>query len=213
MTMTAHDSTARPTSDPVYVAVGIPNGVIYPADSAFPSEAVGAVRRGGEVVFVDLADYRAWTLLLAPMRASAGANAFRAPAPESFTHSLERLTVLGLVVGITSWESAVAVLRKLRPLPLGFAVGNSARDPERFTLRSPTVSGDSLLAVDPLENVIWSEFDGSASLESTVADVTARLPDLDPAVVLSAATELVLKLMKARLLYLDAEDLDAEAHA
>jgi hypothetical protein len=205
MTTTSHDSPAPPTTDPVYVAVGIPGGVFYPADGAAGGEAVGAVRRGGAMVFVDLADYQAWTLLLAPMRASAGARALAAPMAGSFARSLPRLTALALVVAITSWESAVAAFRELRPLPLGFALGNTPGDPSRFTLRNSTISGDSPLVVNPLENLIWSGFDGSGSLEGVVADVAGRLPDLDPEVVLSAATELVLKLMKARLLYLDAE--------
>jgi hypothetical protein len=207
MTTTAHDNTVRPMTDPVYVAVGIPGGVIYTADSAGGDEATGAVRRGGEMVFVDLADYQAWTLLLSPMRASAAASALAAPAASTFARSLPRLTANGLVVAITSWESAVAVFRGLRPLPLGFALGNTRGDPSRFTLRCSTISGDSPLIVNPLENLIWSGFDGSGSLNGVVADVAGRLPDLDPEVVLSAATELVLKLMKARLLYLDREAL------
>lgn len=208
MTTTAHDSPARPTADPVYVAVGIPNGVVYTADSAVDGEAIGAVRRGGEMVFVDLADYQAWTLLLAPLRASAGARAIAPAADRSFTRSVERLTALELVVAITSWESAVAAFRRLRPLPLGFTMGNTPGDPDRFTLQSPTISDESPLAVDPLENLIWSEFDGRGSLEGVVANAAGRLPGLDPEVVLSAATELVFKLMKSRLIYLD-----AEAHA
>lgn len=205
MTTPAHDRPARSTTDPVYVAVGIPNGVLYAADSAVGGEAIGAIRRGGDMVFVDLADYQAWTLLLSPMRASAGARDIAAPAAGSFTRSVERLTALGLVVAITSWESAVAAFRGLRPLPLGFAMGNTPGDPNRFTLQSPTISEESPLAVDPLENLIWSEFDGSGSVESVVANVAGRLPGLHPQAVLSAATELVLGLMKARLLYLDAE--------
>jgi hypothetical protein len=205
MTTTAHDSPAPSTTDPVYVAVGLPNGVVYTADSAGGGEMIGAVRRGGETVFVDLTDYQVWMLLLAPIRASAGAAAVAAPTAGSFAQSVEHLTALRLVAAITSWESAVAVVRGLRPLPLGFALGNTPGDPSRFTLQSPTMSDDSPLAVDPLENLIWSEFDGSGSLEGVVADVAGRLPDLDPEVVLSAATELVLKLMKARLLYLDAK--------
>jgi hypothetical protein len=205
MTTTAHDGPARPVADPVYVAVGIPNGVVCTAGSAAGDEAIGAVRRGGEMVFVDLADYQAWTLLLAPLRASAGARAIAASAADSFTRSVERLTALGLVVAITSWESAVTAFRGLRPLPLGFAMGNTPGDPNRFTLQSATISDDSPLVVNPLENFIWSGFDGRGSLESVVADVAGRLPGLDPQAVLSAATELVFKLMKARLLYLDAE--------
>jgi hypothetical protein len=205
MTTTAHDSPARPTVDPVYVALGIPNGVVYTADTAADGEAIGAVRRGAEMVFVDLADYQAWTLLLAPIRASVGAKALAAATADSFTRSVEHLTALGLVVAITSWESAVTAFRGLRPLPLGFAMGNTPGEPNRFTLQSPTISDDSPLAVDPLENFIWSGFDGRGSLEGVVADVAGHLPGLDPQAVLSAATELVFKLMKARLLYLDVE--------
>lgn len=205
MTTTAHHSPAPSTTNPVYMAVGIPNGVVYTTDGAVGGEAIGAVRRGGETVFVDLAEYQAWTLLLAPVGAAAAARALAAATAGSFAQSVEHLTALGLVVTITSWESAVTVCRKLRPLPLGFALGNTASDPSRFTLQSPTISEDSPLVMNPLENFIWSEFGGSGSLEGVVADVAGRLPDLDPEVVLSAATELVLKLMKARLLYLDAE--------
>jgi hypothetical protein len=158
------------------------------------------------MVFVDPADYQAWTLLLAPLRASVGARAIAAASADSFTRSVEHLTTLGLVVAITSWESAVSAFRGLRPLPLGFAMGNTPSDPDRFTLQSPTMmSDDSHLVVDPLENLIWSELDGRGSLEGIVADVAGRLPSLDPQAVLSAATELVFKLMKARLLYLDTE--------
>jgi hypothetical protein len=205
MTTTAHDGPARPAADPVYVSVGIPKGVIYLDGGAANGGAIGAVRRGGETVFIDPADYQAWTLLLAPLRASAGAGAITALTADSFSRSVQRLTALGLVAAITSWESAVTAFRGLRPLPLGFAMGNTPGDPDRFTLQNPTISDDSPLAVDPLENLIWSEFDGRGSLEGVVADVAGRLPSLDPQAVLSAATELVFKLMKARLLYLDAE--------
>ena len=205
MTTTAQDSRDRSAADPVYVAVGIPKGVVYLDGSAADGEAIGAVRRGGEMVFVDPADYQAWTLLLAPLRASAGATAIAAATAVSFTRSVERLTTLRLVVAITSWESAVTAFRGLRPVPLGFAMGNTPGDPDRFTLQSATISDDSPLAVDPLENLIWSEFDGRGSLEVIVADLAGRLPGLDPQAVLSAATELVFKLMKARLLYLDTE--------
>jgi hypothetical protein len=205
MTTTAHDPQDRYAADPVYVAVGIPKGVVYLDGSAADGEAIGAVRRGGEMVFVDPADYQAWTLLLTPLRASAGARAIAAGPADSFTWSVERLASVGLVVAITSWGSAVAAFRRLRPLPLGFAMGNTPGDPGRFTLQSPTISDESPLAVDSLENLIWSEFDGRGSLEAVVADVAGRLPGLDPQAVLSAATELVFKLMKARLLYLDAE--------
>ena len=187
----------------------LPPGANFCPNCGAPvSVPAAAERRVVTVVFVDLAEYQAWTLLLAPVRASAAARALAAATDRSFARSVERLTALGLVVAITSWESAVAALRRLRPLPLGFAMGNTAGDPDRFTLQSPTISDDSPLVVDPLENLIWSEFDGSGALEGVVAGLAARLPDLDPQAVLSAATELVLKLMKARLLYLD-----AEAHA
>jgi hypothetical protein len=208
MTTTVHDSPARSTTDPVYVAVGIPNGVLHVPDGAAGGtvgQATGAVRRGGETVLVDLAEYQAWMFLLVPVRASTGTTAVAAPMAGSFARSVEHLTALGLVVAITSWESAMAVFRALRPLPLGFALGNTPGDPDRFTLQSPMISEESPLTVNPLENLIWSEFDGSGSLEDVVTDVAGRLPDLDPQAVMSAATELVLKLMKARLLYLDAE--------
>ena len=208
MTTTAHESPAQPTTDPVYVAVGIPNGMVYISDGADGGEVIGAVRRGGETVFVDVTDYQAWMLLLAPMRASVGAAAFAAPAAGSFAQSVEHLTDLGLVVTITSWESAVAVLRGLRPLPLGFALGNSRGDPSRFMVQNPTISDNSPLAMDPVENLIWSSFDGSGPLANVVAGVAGRLPGVDPEAVRSAATELVFRLMKARLLYLD-----TDAHA
>jgi len=174
------------STDPVYIAVGIPGGIVVDPDEV-GAALTGVVRHAGEVVFVEAKDYRLWTTLLTPTVMSADRHEDLSRAGHDVSGAITRLCDLGLVLAIDSWSGAGTSLHSLRPLPLGFAVGNVGDDPLNFQLRASTLPGDGAVDLDAVENMICWEFDGAVSLGRAVSTVTGRIPNVNVDVVSSVA--------------------------
>lgn len=177
----------------LYLAVGIPQGVVLDPQT---QERFGAVRRRGEIVFIDVADYALWTQLLVPRSQPAMGDDLHA--------AIARLQELGLLLEFDSWETAIATVGSLRPLPLAAGLGNAQAGPNQFQVRSEGGSDAPLVALEPIENLLWWEFDGRTLVQGAAARVATLTPGIETDTVLTIAVRLVLKLMANRLVYLDA---------
>jgi len=191
-----HDTT----SGPPHVAVGIPQGVI--ADPA-TGEIAGAVRRGGEIVSLDKIDYGIWTILLTPMTLSTATAVASSDSWGDLDQAFARLEKLDLLATIEPGKAMNATLERLRPLPLGVGVGNSAGDPGAFHIQNIALSLATPVSLDVVGIMFWWEFDGTRSLREIVGRVAERLSGLSADVAEAVVTKLVHGLMASRLLYLD----------
>jgi hypothetical protein len=185
---------------PRYAAVGIPQGIIVDPDN---KETAGAVRRGGELVSLEPLQYGIWTTLLTPLAMTASAKiaaACRWGDPEPVIRSLADQDLL---VTIDPGKPMSGALARLRPIPLGYSLGNAGGDAERFEIQDATLSLTAPLALDMLSVMFWWEFDGATSLHEAVSSITSRvraLPLYDASVI---AARLACDLMLSRMLYLD----------
>lgn len=182
-------------------AVGIPQGLI--ADPA-TGEVEGAVRIGGKLASLTVAEYRFWVILLAPIPES------DVPAAAaSYGLDLDALNALQerhLVITIKPGAPLDDSLAQLRPLPLGAGVGNGDGDHTSFEIQNASLSLPSPVSVDPAGMMLWWQFDGTRPLGEVVRDVSSSLEDFGPDLIEIAATRLVQGLMANRLLYLDAPE-------
>lgn len=185
---------------PSYAAVGIPQGIIVDRASG---EVAGAVRRGGELVSLDSVEYGLWTILLTPMTTAATAGAASNPNLSHLDQSIARLGELDMLVTIEPGKAMGSALERLRPLPLGWALGNCKGDPTRFEIQNAALSLPSPVSLDAVAIMFWWEFDGTRSLREIASRVTARLPDLSIDRADAVITQLAYGLMANRLLYLD----------
>ena len=183
-----------------YAAVGIPQGLI--ADTA-GADTAGAVRRGGELVSLTIDDYALWSSLATPM-SWATINEAAAVHGRSATYgAVQQLKELNLVLELNLGNSLGEQLRCLRPIPRGAGVGNVAAEPGTYQIKDEPDSPSPAVAVDPVAIMLWWEFDGSASLERAVANVTNRLPELPRTAIERLVVLLLFRLMAQRLVYLD----------
>jgi hypothetical protein len=183
-----------------YAAVGIPQGLIVDPEG---KEATGAVRRGGEVVPLEPAEYGIWTTLLTPLTLDAAARVAAAchwGDPEPVINLLEGLNLL---VSIDLDKPMHGALSRLRPIPLGCALGNAGGDPARFEIQDATLSRSAPVSLDLVSAMFWWEFDGAASLHEVVSAITSRVPGLPPRQASVIAAQLAYELMRDRMLYLD----------
>jgi hypothetical protein len=185
---------------PYYAAVGIPQGVIVDRASG---EISGAVRRGGEIVSLDSVEYALWTILLAPATPAAVTEAASNQGWSRPDRSIARLRELDLLVTIEPGQAMGGSLERLRPLPLGFGLGNTKGDQMRFEIQNATLSLPSPVSLDVLAIMFWWEFDGARSLREIVERVATRISNLSTDRADAIVTQLAYGLMTNRLLYLD----------
>lgn len=183
-----------------YAAVGIPQGLIVDQESG---EIAGAVRRGGELVSLEQAEYEMWTTLLTPLTLDAAlevASIRSWSGPESI---IARLGELNLLVPIDPGQAMNGTLSRLRPIPLGCGLGNMGGESMQFEIQNATLSRPSPILLDVVSVMFWWEFDGISTLDEAVALVTSRVPGLSLHQANTIAAQLVFVLMVNRALYLD----------
>jgi hypothetical protein len=183
-----------------YVAVGIPQGIVVDGASG---EITGAVRRGGEIVWLDKVEYGIWILLLTPMTLATATEVASSSEWGDLDQTIARLRKLDLLVAIEPGKVMDATLERLRPLPLGVGLGNSSADPTRFEIQNAALSLPTPVSIDLVGVMFWSEFDGTRSLREIVGRVTTRHPALSSDRADAVVTQLAYGLMASRLLYLD----------
>lgn len=202
--MTQSDGPGTPaleaeSTDTFHAAVGLPMGVTADPESG---ETAGAVRRGGELVSLDPAEYGLWFLLLSPMTrggAVGAAATIELADPEAALATLEDRDLLVTIIPGASMHDDLA---RLRPLPLGVALGN-LEEHGKFEIQNSSLTLTPPISVDPTSMMLWSEFDGTTSLRDSVLRVASWLPEFSSDLVESAVTRLVHGLMTHRLLHLD----------
>jgi hypothetical protein len=183
-----------------YAAVGIPHGLILDPDN---QEKAGAVRRGGQLVSLEPVQYGIWTALLTPLTMTASARLAAAcdwGDPESV---IGWLADQDLLVPIDPGKPMNGALARLRPIPLGYGLGNTGGDATRFEIQDATLSRAEPVALDVASAMFWWEFDGATSLEEAVSAITSRVPSLPPHEASIIAARLACELMLGRMLYLD----------
>jgi hypothetical protein len=191
---------ASPDIGAAYVAIGIPQGIVVDPASG---EIAGAVRRGGELVSLDPAEYALWALLLRPMTPAAATEAASDHDRGRVDLAIARLEELNLLITIELREAMGEALARLRPIPLGFGLGNYAGDPGIFEIQNATLSLPSPVLLDVVAIMFWWEFDSTRSLREIAAHVASRLPSLSLDRAHTVATQLAYGMMANRLLYLD----------
>jgi hypothetical protein len=183
-----------------YAAVGIPQGIVV--DHA-NGDAAGGVRRGGELVSLELREYELWTTLLTPMTPAAIAEAAVNHGRSHVNQSMTRLAALNLLTKIEPGKALGTSLERLRPLPLGVGLGNLNGDPERFEIQNASLSLPSPVSLDEVAVMFWWEFDGTRSLREISALIAAKIPGLSTDHAEAVASQLAYALMASRLIYLD----------
>jgi hypothetical protein len=183
-----------------YAAVGIPHGLILDPGNR---ETAGAVRRGGQLVSLEPVKYGIWTALLTPLTMTASARLAAAcdwgdPAPV-----IGWLADQDLLVPIDPGKPMNGALARLRPIPLGYGLGNTGGDAMRFEIQDATLSRAEPVALDVASAMFWWEFDGATSLNEAVSAITSRVPSLPPHEASIIAARLACELMLGRMLYLD----------
>lgn len=187
-------------SDPSYVAVGIPQGVIADPVSG---DAAGAVRRGGEIVSLDKIDYGIWTVLLAPMTVKTATEFATSRTWGELEQAIARLEKLGLLATLEPGKPMGTDVAELRPIPLGVGLGNTGSDPVRFEVQNSALSLPSPVSLDVVGVMFWWEFDGTRSLREIVGRIVGQVGGLSVDSAETVVTKLVHGLMASRLLYLD----------
>lgn len=162
----------------------------------------GAVRRGGELVSLDKAEYGMWTILLTPMTPREATEIASKQNWGELDQVMLRLRELDLVVKIEPGKAMDRLLGGLRPLPLGLGLGNNG-DPTRFEIQNAGLSLAAPVSLDAAAVMFWWEFDGASSLQEISSRVAARLPEMSVDKAEVVLTELVHGLMGSRLIYLD----------
>jgi hypothetical protein len=185
---------------PTYIALGIPQGVI--ADRA-TGEIAGAVRRGGELVSLDSVEYQLWRILLTPLTPGDTSEVALKHHWGDVEPTIARLREMGLLAQVEPGKPLDGILAALRPLPLGFGLGNFDGDPMRFEIQNAALSLPSPVSLDVVAVLFWWEFDGTKSLGDVVSHVATAIPELSLDTAESLATSLIYGLMTCRLLYLD----------
>ncbi|MET0559723.1 MAG: hypothetical protein ABW065_13815 [Solirubrobacterales bacterium] len=181
-------------------SVGIPQGILGDPEG---EDETGVVRRGGEFVSLDSADYELWLFLLVPLPL---ATIVETAARREWLHpeaTTKRLLERGLLVEIGPGEALGPGLDQLRPLPLGIGIGNTPSAPKEFRLQSADRSLPRPVVLDPIGVMLWWECDGASPLGEISSRVAARCPQLPPAALDQVTVGFARDLMANRLLYLD----------
>lgn len=183
-----------------YAAVGIPQGIILDPDNR---KTAGAVRRGGELVSLEPFQYGLWTTLLTPLTMTGSAKIAAAcqwGAPEPV---IKWLADQDLLVPIDPGQPMNGALARLRPIPLGYSLGNAGGDAARFEIQDTTLSRTPPVSLDVASAMLWGEFDGVTTLHEAVSSIASRVPALPPHDASIIAARLAYELMLGRMLYLD----------
>jgi hypothetical protein len=183
-----------------YAAVGIPHGLILDPDN---QEKAGAVRRGGQLVSLEPVQYGIWTALLTPLTMTASARLAAACDWGDPEPVIGWLSDQDLLVPIDPGKPMNGALARLRPIPLGYGLGNAGGDAMRFEIQDATLSRAEPVALDVASAMFWWEFDGATSLNEAVSAITSRVPSLPPHEASIIAARLACELMLGRMLYLD----------
>lgn len=183
-----------------YAAVGIPHGIIVDPDN---QETAGAVRRGGELVSLEPVQYGIWTTLLTPLTMTASAKIAAACHWGDPEPVIKWLADQDLLVPIDPDQPMSGALARLRPIPLGYSLGNARGDTTRFEIQDATLSRTEPVSLDVASVMFWWEFDGATSLHEAVSSITSRVPALPPYDASVIAARLAYELMLSRMLYLD----------
>jgi hypothetical protein len=183
-----------------YAAVGIPQGLIVDTEN---NEIAGAVRRGGELVSLEPAEYGMWTALLTPLTLDAAVKVASIRSWSSPESIITRLGELDLLAPIDPGRAMDRTLSRLRPIPLGCGLGNLGGDSMQFEIQNATLSRPAPVSLDVVSIMFWWEFDGISTLEEVVKLVTSRVPGLSLHQANTIAAQLAFVLMVNRMLYLD----------
>jgi hypothetical protein len=183
-----------------YAAVGIPHGLILDPGN---QEKAGAVRRGGQLVSLEPVKYGIWTALLTPLTMAASARLAAACDWGDPEPVIGWLADQDLLVPIELGKPMDGALARLRPIPLGYGLGNAGGDAMRFEIQDATLSRTQPITLDVASAMFWWEFDGATSLHEAVSAITSRVPSLPSHEAGIIAARLACELMLGRLLYLD----------
>jgi hypothetical protein len=164
------------------------------------------IRRAGEVLAVGDSVYRLWLSALVPQTVDQFETRARQihgseSDPLADARELESLALIAIFgPDQTEWNTLAA---KLRPIPLGFGLGNSEGDVLQYEISDPL--GRSMLRVHPLAFWIWLTWDGTLSIGQAADELAPHLPaEVTRDVILRGARELVLSCISSGLIVLDA---------
>lgn len=196
----ALDSTGARSAAALYAAVGIPQGVLVDSESG---EAAGAVRRGGELVSLEPAEYVLWTMLMTPATREMASDLATQLGLDTVDEALERLEDQELLAAFDPDAGMDIRVASLRPLPLGFGLGNSAGDSAIFQIQNATMSLPSPARLDVISAMLWWDFDGTRSLRECATRLESSVATLSQDQSEKAVMQLTMGLMTVKLLYLD----------
>jgi hypothetical protein len=188
----------------VVLAIGVSQGRIID-ETNDSTRSQFSIRRAGEFVAVSEPVYRLWLWTLVPR----SAEEFEAQAremggsesdPLAYARELEGLALIAEFGPDQSEWNELA--ERLRPIPLGFGVGNSEADLLGYEITD--AAGRSRLKIHPLGFWIWLCWDGTTTIAHAANDLIPAMPaEVTRDVILGAAKELVLSCLILGLVMLD----------
>ena len=188
----------------IVLSVGVSQGrIVDETDDTTRSKFF--IRRAGEVVPISEPAYALWRWTLVPRSVEefeARSNELSGSNEDSQLHAqeLERLNLVTAFGPAQSEWNAVA--EKLRPIPLGFGIGNSESEIPLFTISSAL--GEPMVQVDPLGFWIWLTWDGTLSIGEGADQLASTIPEeVTRSVILRSARELTVICVNIGLIVLD----------
>lgn len=178
------------------VAVGLPKGVVH---NTATGESVALIRLGGQVVdSLSLDLYEVWTHYLIPRPMEDVADPKNDPR---LIHqgSLDELLNLGCLEKVQVGSGLGAHLGNLKPLPLGYGIGNEPGEADSFVVSVP---GGAAVALDALGQALWVSMDGNLTLSEIISETIAWF-DIESEILKNGLIYTLLLLMGGRCLYLD----------
>jgi len=197
------ETAAQAAPQTIYLAIGIPQGVLVDSNQMDQSEEpFGNIRRGGMTMMIPFVAYQWWFLALSGTEENALRDlAAKQNEMEDFADNLAFMVESRLLLPWTSDVGDIEHFREIRVVPAGVGVGNSWDDEVGFLIMSRRGDPPSL-RVDIVDYIIWTFFDGVLTLEQA-CQATAEHAKVPVEDVRRRALTLVPALMRNGLALLD----------
>ena len=193
--MTTIDVSTNSDHSIIYLAVGIPQGIIW-VDEQPEEESLGNVRNGRTTVHFPLDSFEYWIRALDGVTVDTLLEvAAKQDDLDDFADNLAFMVESKLLLPWTGTAKDIELFRDLRIIPTGIGVGNSSDEPLKFLICSRN-DGQPLVRTDFVSYAIWSYCDGISSLEQACQSASEHF-----SVPLDEVRQLALALVPALMRY------------
>ncbi len=169
--MTTIDVSTNSDHPIIYLAVGIPQGIIW-VDEQPEEESLGNVRNGRTTVHFPLDSFEYWIRALDGVTLDTLREvAAKQDDLDDFADNLAFMVESKLLLPWSCTEKDIELFQDLRIIPTSVGVGNSSDEPTKFLICSRN-DAQTLVQTDFVSYAIWSYCDGISSLEQACQSVS-----------------------------------------